>query len=82
MTSSWLYDSDPASERAGSPCGPTNSENPTSARQPAFSEDREGSPSAGIIDSQTIKSAEKGAVKPRNRPPTQPTRWVTSLEGR
>ncbi len=26
-------------------------------------EDREGSPSAGIIDSQTIKSAEKGAVK-------------------
>ena len=45
-------------------------------------EDREGSPSAGIIDSQTIKSAEKGAVKPRNRPPTQPTRWVTSLERR
>ena len=45
-------------------------------------EGREGSPSAGIIDSQTIKSAEKGAVKPRNRPPTQPTRWVTSLERR
>lgn len=45
-------------------------------------EGREGSPSAGIIDSQTIKSAEKGAVNPRNRPPTQPTRWVTSLERR
>ena len=45
-------------------------------------EDREGSPSAGIIDSQTIKSAEKGAVKLRNRPPTQPTRWVMSLERR
>ena len=45
-------------------------------------EDREGSPSAGIIDSQTIKSAEKGAVKLRNRPLTQPTRWVMSLERR
>ena len=45
-------------------------------------EGREGSPSAGIIDSQTIKSAEKGAVKPKNRPPTQPTQWVTSLERR
>ena len=45
-------------------------------------EGREGSPSAGIIDSQTIKSAEKGAVGPRNRPPTQPTPWVMSLERR
>ena len=31
-------------------------------------EDREGSPSAGIIDSQTLKSADKGALKPRHRP--------------
>ena len=32
-------------------------------------EGREGSPSAGIIDSQTIKSAEKGDQKHRSRPP-------------
>jgi transposase len=38
-------------------------------------EDREASPTAGVIDSQTLKSAEKGGVKPRNRPPTHPTPW-------
>ena len=43
-------------------------------------EDREGSPSTGIIDSQTIKSAEKGAPKPRHRPPTHPTQWGTTPE--
>ena len=43
-------------------------------------ENRDGSPSAGIIDSQTVKSAEKGAVKPRSRPPTRPTRWVMMQE--
>ena len=40
-------------------------------------EGREGSPSAGIIDSQTLKSAEKGDVKPKNRPSTHPTPWIT-----
>ena len=45
-------------------------------------EGREASPSAGIIDRQTIKSAEKGGPKPRSRPATQPTRWVMSLERR
>ena len=45
-------------------------------------EGRSGSPSAGIIDSQTIKSAEKGGAARKNRPPTQPTRWATTLERR
>ena len=39
-------------------------------------EAREGSSSAGIIDSRTIKSAEKGGPKPRSRPPTHSTQWV------
>ena len=43
-------------------------------------EDREGSPSAAIIDSQTIKSAEKGGPKRTNRPPTHPTPWATMQE--
>lgn len=42
-------------------------------------EGREASPSAGIIDSQAIKSAEKGGAKRRTLPPTKPTRWVTTL---
>ena len=45
-------------------------------------EGREASPTAAIIDSQTIKSAEKGGVAPgkgrSNQPPTQPTRWDTT----
>lgn len=45
-------------------------------------ENREGSPSAGVIDSQTLKSAEKGGPKRKNQPPTQPTRWVTMPERR
>jgi transposase len=39
------------------------------------SEGREASPKAGVIESQTLKSAEKGVVKPRNQPPTHPTPW-------
>jgi transposase len=43
-------------------------------------EGREASPSAGIVDSQAIKSAEKGGARRGNRPPTKPTPWVTTLE--
>ena len=39
---------------------------------------REASPSAAIIDSQTLKSAEKGGVRRRPPPPTKPTQWVTT----
>jgi hypothetical protein len=38
-------------------------------------EGREASPTAGVIDSQTLKSAEKGGAKRRNQPPTRPTPW-------
>ena len=41
-------------------------------------EEREASPSAAIIDSQTIKSAAKGGAKRRPPPPTKPTLWVTT----
>ena len=39
-------------------------------------EGREASPTAAVMDSQTIKSAEKGAAKRKNQPPTRPTQWV------
>ncbi|MGI4764103.1 MAG: transposase [Janthinobacterium lividum] len=45
-------------------------------------EGREGSPSAAIIDSQTIKSAEKGGPKHKRRPPKHPTQWVRTPERR
>jgi putative transposase len=38
-------------------------------------EGREASPTAGVIDSQTLKSAEKGGAKRRNQPPTRQTPW-------
>ena len=41
-------------------------------------EGREASPSAAIIDSQTIKAAAKGGARRRPPPPTQPTQWVTT----
>ena len=41
-------------------------------------EGREASPSAAIIDSQTIKSAAKGGARRRSPPPTKPTLWVTT----
>ena len=40
-------------------------------------EGREASPTAAVIDSQTIKSAEKGAAKRRPAPPTRPTPWAS-----
>ena len=43
---------------------------------------REASPTAGAIDSQTLKSAEKGGPKHANRPRTRPTAWDTTLERR
>jgi putative transposase len=45
-------------------------------------EGREASPTAGVIDSQTLKSAEKGGAKRKNQPPTKPTQWVTTPERR
>ncbi len=45
-------------------------------------EGREASPTAAVMDSQTIKSAEKGDAKRANRPPTKPTQWVLMLERR
>ena len=41
-------------------------------------EGREASPTAAIMDSQTIKSSEKGGAARSNRPPTQPTQWDTT----
>ena len=45
-------------------------------------EGREASPTAAVIDSQTIKSAEKGAAEGAARrrppPPTRPTPWATT----
>ena len=41
-------------------------------------EGRDASPSAAIIDSQTIKSAAKGGARRRPPPPTRPTLWVTT----
>ena len=41
-------------------------------------EGREASPSAAIIDSQTIKSAAKGGARRRAPLPTRPTQWVTT----
>ncbi len=45
-------------------------------------EGREASPTAAVIDSQTIKSAEKEAAEgePRRKPapPTRPTPWATT----
>ena len=39
-------------------------------------EGREASPSAAIVDSQTIKAAPKGGARRRPPPPTRPTQWV------
>ena len=36
----------------------------------------EASPTAAVIDSQTLKSAEKGAARGRTPPPTRPTPWA------
>ena len=45
-------------------------------------EGREASPTAAVMDSQTLKSAEKGAAKRKTQPPTKPTQWGTTLERR